>query len=93
MDHKIAIRQFVRGLLANKGDDKMLNDGSYLLTSGRLDSVDAVQIVVMLEERFGVDFSKIGFDQTMIDSVDAIDSLVRSARPENEREPLLETGS
>jgi len=92
MDHKIAIRQFVRELLDNKGDDKPLNDDSHLLTSGRLDSVDAVQIVVMLEEKFAVDFAQIGFDQTMIDSIDAIDSIVRSAQAEETAEPLLKHG-
>lgn len=92
MDHKIAIRQFVRELLAKKDDNKPLTDSSHLLTSGRLDSVDAVQIVVMLEETFGVDFSKIGFDQTMIDSIDAIDSLVRSTQTEKDPEALLEPG-
>lgn len=78
MDHKNEIRQFLRALLADKGDNQPLSDTSSLLISGRLDSVDAVNIVVMLEEKFSIDFAKIGFDQTMIDSVDAIDSLVRS---------------
>lgn len=78
MDHKNEIRQFLRGLLSDKGDNQPLSDSSSLLISGRLDSVDAVNIVVMLEEKFSIDFAKIGFDQTMIDSVEAIDSLVRS---------------
>lgn len=78
MDHKNEIRQFLRGLLSDKGDNQPLSDSSSLLIGGRLDSVDAVNIVVMLEEKFSIDFAKIGFDQTMIDSVEAIDSLVRS---------------
>jgi hypothetical protein len=32
----------------------------------------------MLEEKFNIDFAEIGFDQSMIDSVDSIDSLIRS---------------
>jgi acyl carrier protein len=43
--------------------------------SGRLSSVEAVEIGVFLEENFGVDFSEIGFDQARIDSVDLILSL------------------
>jgi acyl carrier protein len=85
MDNKIAIRQFVRNLLAQKSDDKPLSDDSSLLISGRLDSVDAVEIVVMLEEKFGVDFAEIGFDQTMVDSVDSIDSTIRSAQTLKEK--------
>jgi acyl carrier protein len=80
MDNKIAIRQFLRNLLAQKSDDKPLLDHSSLLISGRLDSVDAVEIVVMLEEKFNIDFAEIGFDQTMVDSVDSIDSTIRSAQ-------------
>ena len=38
--------------------------------------MDAVEIVVFLEEKFGVNFSDVGFDQALIDSVDAIDSLI-----------------
>jgi acyl carrier protein len=83
MDNKIAIRQFVRNLLAQKSDDKPLSDDGSLLISGRLDSVDAVEIVVMLEEKFNVDFAEIGFDQTMVDSVDSIDSTIRSAQTLN----------
>jgi acyl carrier protein len=79
MDHKTIVRQFVRDRLARKNDDGPLSDDSSLLVSGRLDSVDAVEIVVLLEEQFNIDFARIGFDQTMIDSVDSIDSLICSA--------------
>lgn len=79
MDHKTAIRQFVRDLLASKSDGQPLSDDSSLLISGRLDSVDAVEIVVMLEEKFNINFAEIGFDQYMIDSIDSIDSLIRAA--------------
>ena len=51
------------------------SDSDSLLLGGRLQSLDAVEIVVFLEETFGVDFAAIGFDQEKIDSVDAITSL------------------
>jgi acyl carrier protein len=69
------IRDFVRGLLARRRDKHPFADDSSLILSGRLSSVEAVEIGVFLEENFGVDFSEIGFDQARIDSVDLILSL------------------
>jgi acyl carrier protein len=45
-----------------------------------LGSVDAVELVVLLEERFGIDFAEVGFDQSNIDSIEAIRSLLQSVR-------------
>jgi acyl carrier protein len=79
VDHKEAIRQFVQQLLVQKGDQRPFSDSDSLVLSGRLQSVDAVEVVVFLEEKWGIDFATIGFDETQIDSVDAIDSLVQQA--------------
>jgi acyl carrier protein len=49
-----------------------------LLLGGRLQSLDAVEIVVFLEEKFGPDFAATGFDQEKIDTVDAIASLIET---------------
>ncbi len=80
MDQRPAIREFLKDLLATKGDSAQFSDGSSLLLSGRLQSLDAVEIVVFLEEKFGVDFADVGFAQDKIDSVDAIISLLSSSR-------------
>jgi len=80
MNEKDAIRQFVKELLAGKGDSDQLADSGSLLLSGRLQSLDAVEIVVFLEQTFGVDFAAVGFDQEKIDSVDSIASLVGATR-------------
>lgn len=79
MDHKAAIRQFVQQLLVQKGDQRPFSDSDSLVFSGRLQSVDAVEVVVFLEEKWGIDFASIGFDESQIDSVDAIDALVQQA--------------
>jgi acyl carrier protein len=79
VDHKAAIRQFVQQLLVQKGDQRPFSDSDSLVLSGRLQSVDAVEVVVFLEENWSIDFATIGFDETQIDSVDAIDSLVQQA--------------
>jgi acyl carrier protein len=80
MDHREEIRKYLRELLLQKGDKQPFADDTSLLLGGRLASVDAVEIVVFLEEKFGVNFSDIGFDQTLIDSVDAIDSLIQTVK-------------
>jgi acyl carrier protein len=80
MDHREEIRHFLKELLLQKGDKQPFSDDASLLLSGRLASVDAVEIGVFLEEKFGVNFAEIGFDQALIDSVDSIDSLVQTAK-------------
>jgi acyl carrier protein len=80
MDHREEIRKYLKELLLQKGDRLPFSDDASLLLGGRLASVDAVEIVVFLEEKFGVNFSDIGFDQTLIDSVDAIDSLIQTVK-------------
>jgi acyl carrier protein len=79
MKGRAEIREFVRGLLTASGDDGPLADDDSLLFSGRLQSIDAVEIVVFLEENFAIDFAKIGFDKEQIDSVDAICALTETA--------------
>ena len=80
MDHREEIRHFLKELLLEKGDKQPFSDDASLLLSGRLASVDAVEIVVFLEEKFGVNFAELGFDQALIDSVDSIDSLIQTAK-------------
>jgi acyl carrier protein len=80
MEPKAEVRQFVQELLSRKGDRQPFSDSDSLLLGGRLESVDAVDIVVFLEEKFHIDFAEVGFDQTLIDSVDAIDSLIQTVK-------------
>lgn len=80
MDHRDQIRGYLKELLVQKGDNKPFADDTSLLISGRLASVDAVEIVVFLEEKFQVDFAEVGFDQSLIDSVDAIESLILTVK-------------
>lgn len=80
MDYREEIRKYLKQLLAQKDDAQPFADDASLLLSGRLASIDAVEIVVFLEEQFGVNFAEIGFDQGLIDSVDAIDSLVQTVK-------------
>ncbi|HWE84983.1 MAG TPA: hypothetical protein VG267_08565 [Terracidiphilus sp.] len=72
MKGRAEIREFVQDLLTASGDNGPLGDDESLLFSGRLQSIDAVEIVVFLEENFGIDFAQLGFDKEQIDSIDAI---------------------
>lgn len=80
MEHISEIREFMKNLLAIRHDRQPFNDTTSLFLSGRLSSVDAVELVVFLEEKYGVDFGEMGFDQALIDSVDTVASLVRTAK-------------
>ena len=80
---KAEIRSFVQSLLTDSGDDEPLADSDSLLLSGRLQSIDAVEIVVFLEENFGIDFGEIGFDKDQMDSIDAIYALTQTVANSN----------
>jgi acyl carrier protein len=77
------IHDFVQSLLTRIGDDGPLANQDSLLVSGRLQSIDAVEIVVFLEENFAIDFAEIGFDREQIDSINAIYALTQGAGNRN----------
>ena len=70
------VRNFLHKLLAREGESQPFADSDSLLLSGRLQSVDGVEIVVFLEEKFGLDFADLGFDLAKIDSVNSIVALI-----------------
>jgi len=80
MDHTSEVREFFKGLLAIRHDRQPFTDSTSFFFSGRLSSVDAVELVVFLEEKYGIDFAEIGFDQSQIDSVEAVESLLRTVK-------------
>jgi acyl carrier protein len=80
MDHNAEVREFFKRLLAIRHDRQPFTDTTSFFLSGRLSSVDAVELVVFLEEKYGIDFADIGFDQSQIDSVEAIGSLLRTVK-------------
>jgi acyl carrier protein len=76
MDAREAIRAFVKDMLAGKGETAAFADSDSLLLNGRLQSIDAVEIALFLEQEYAIDFAVLGFDQALLDSVDAIVALV-----------------
>ncbi len=75
MTEKADIRKFIQDLLTSNDDRRPLADDDSLLLSGRLQSIDGVEIVLFLEEHYGIDFAEIGFDRDQIDSIDSIYAL------------------
>lgn len=79
MDQRLAIRDFVSDLLRKKRDPLPFSDSDSLWLSGRLQSLDALEVIIFLEEKYGFDFADRPFDQGMIDSVDQMVALLVGA--------------
>jgi acyl carrier protein len=78
MDMKVRsqLRNCVTQRLAMHGDLGPLDDEDLLFTSGRLDSLDAIEIIMFVETNYGINFSAINFDLTLLDSITAMADLV-----------------
>ena len=70
------MRSYVVQRLRMKGDGAPLSDEDFLFTSGRLDSLDAIEIIMTIETDYGVNFSELDFDLTRLDSITAIADLI-----------------
>lgn len=78
MNHnaKIELREFIKQALKNCGDENSFADCDSLFVSGRLDSLSMMLLVTHLEKSFSIDFSKVTFEVSLIDSVNDIESFV-----------------
>jgi acyl carrier protein len=81
MNTRNELRAQVEQLLAAKGDQEPLLDTDSLVLSGRLDSIDILQIVVFLETNYGIDFAEQQFDQEDFDSISRILTLIELRAP------------
>jgi acyl carrier protein len=81
MNTRSELHAQVKRLLADKGDHEPLGDIDSLVLSGRLDSIDILQIVVFLEDRHGIDFADQPFDQEDFDSIARILTLIELRAP------------
>ena len=79
-----AVREFVGSLLRRKDDTIPFTDSDSLVLSGRLDSIDILQIVTFLEDR-GIDFADQEFDQEAFDSIARIMTRIELQAPAAER--------
>jgi acyl carrier protein len=76
MNDRQVIREFVQDLLSQKGDLAAFSDNEQLIARGRLQSIDTLEVVVFLEEKYGIDFGEMGFDQNQVESIDNILALI-----------------
>ena len=79
-----AMRALLESLLARRGDTRGLRDQDSLFDSGRLASIDTLEVAVTLETRFGIDFSA-GFDRDELDSLEKILELIATRGRESGR--------
>lgn len=75
---KQKLREFLKETLEKHGDHKDFVDNDSLFVSGRLDSFSMMNLVMYLEEAFGLDFSDFEFDVSLVDSANDIETLVDS---------------
>jgi acyl carrier protein len=80
MDVRAEVRSYVGERLKQKGYTESIADATPLFSTGQLDSFDAIETIMFLEEEYGITFSDLDFDLTLLDSIDAIADLVVERR-------------
>ena len=75
-----ALRQFLRSIQKPGVAVESLGLDDPLVASGLLDSLAIMQIVVYLEESYGVDFAAGGFDPERLASMGSIVGLIEQSR-------------
>ncbi len=83
MSDRERLRDYVRQRLHRKKDVGPFSDSESLFASGRLDSLDAMDIVAFLEGEYAIDFAKIEFDMTLLDSVESILAVIAAWKLEH----------
>jgi acyl carrier protein len=78
ISEKQSLREFLKETLESHGDRKEFDDEESLFISGRLDSFSMMNLVMYLEQAFGLDFADLEFDVNLVDSVNEIEALVDS---------------
>ena len=75
------MREIIRRALAEVGDARPFADNDSLVVSGRLSSLDIVNLLLSLEERFGLVVDADEFDPIKFDTVDSIVELLGNGEP------------
>jgi acyl carrier protein len=81
MDYKAEIHTYIAEILQGKDDNDPFSDNTSLLNTGRIDSMDVVDIFLFLEKKFGVRIDSARFKKSQVDTVDAIAALVTTNLP------------
>jgi acyl carrier protein len=81
MDYKAEIHAYMAQILEQKDDREPFTDNTALLSTGRIDSMDVVDIFLFLEKKFKVRIDSGKFGKSQIDTVNAIAELVGANLP------------
>ena len=73
------LRRTITDLLAAHGDHQPFSDTESLFTGGRLDSLAATELIVSLEQDYGLDLASADFDVSALDTVRDLSALVGGA--------------
>lgn len=76
MSRRGQVREIVARALAEAGDVDTFADGDSLIVTGRLSSLDVVNILLELEAAFGLEVGADDFDPMRFDTVDSIVELL-----------------
>lgn len=74
------LQQFLRSIQKPGKSLESIGDADGLVTSGLIDSLALVQIVLYLEENYGIDFAARGFDPDRLASIASILELIEESR-------------
>jgi acyl carrier protein len=80
VSHLDAVRRVVQDAVHSRGASPQVGDRDSLFATGLLDSLAAINLILILERDFGVDFASLGFDASMIDTIADITVLADSKR-------------
>ena len=67
-------------MMEDHKDNGLFSDDESIFMSGRLDSFSMVNTVMHLEKTYGIDFSKVDFDVSFLDTVNYIEEFINSHR-------------
>lgn len=71
------LHEMLQDLLTKHGDDAPFSATDSLFLSGRLDSLSMINLIMRLEQTYGVDFANEDFEVELIDTLDDIATLLR----------------
>lgn len=72
MSTKEIVRSIVAEVLKQRDDTEPFADDEPLAENGRLDSMDIVDIIFAVEDKFGLDFGGDDFDPRSLPTIDKI---------------------
>jgi acyl carrier protein len=81
MSNREIVREYLTRLLEEKDDTAPFADNDSLVLSGRLDSLNVVDVLTFLEGQFAVSVDADEFDQTDFDTMESILRLCQRSAP------------